>query len=110
MLIFRKAICVGATTRVPPQPGVVLEPGMCARSLYGNREISHLSVGVQAVRIGKAEEAVADDERVGEVGPLDSSDEVGEQSWETGGGVDGAKRGGQGNHEPAKHAPNSVSR
>jgi len=82
---------------------------MCVRSLYGNREIFRLAAGVYAVRIGKAEEAVADDVRVEEVGPPDSSYEVGEQRWETSYGADGAKRGGQGNHEPAKHAPNSVS-
>ena len=34
-----------------------------------------------------------------------SSNETGEQCWETGGGVGGAKGGDQGECEPAKHAP-----
>jgi hypothetical protein len=37
------------------RPGAVLDPGMCARSLYGNREISGLtSCGTGLARIGKA--------------------------------------------------------
>jgi hypothetical protein len=52
------------------------------------------------VRVGKAEEAVADDERTSEVGPLHSSGELCEQSWATGGGSGGAKGGGQGERGP----------
>ena len=34
----------GALMRVPARPGVVRDPGMCRRSLRGNREISPLAV------------------------------------------------------------------
>ena len=47
----------GATTRAPRRPGVVLDTGMCARSLLGNREISWLasaSMRAALVRVGKA--------------------------------------------------------
>ena len=36
------------------RPGVVVEPGMCARSLHGNREISGLTSYYRLARIGKA--------------------------------------------------------
>ncbi len=39
-LSSRKARRTGASTRVPAWPGVVGDPGMYGRSLYGNREIS----------------------------------------------------------------------
>ena len=43
-----------ASARVSSQPGVVEDPGMCGRSLRGNREISGLaSGGIPRVRIGK---------------------------------------------------------
>ena len=35
----RKATLTGATAQVPVRPGVVEDPGMCGRSLRGNREI-----------------------------------------------------------------------
>jgi len=35
------------------RPGVVVDPGMYGRSLYGNWEISGLAAGLTAVRIGK---------------------------------------------------------
>ena len=34
----------GRVTRVPDRPGVVRDPGMCGRSLCGNREISLVAV------------------------------------------------------------------
>ena len=42
-------------SRVPGRPGVVGDPGMCRRSLYGNWEISRLAKRACAslVRIGK---------------------------------------------------------
>ena len=50
----RKAKWTGASSRAPAQPGVVGDPGMCGRSLRGNREISDLANGgVPLVRIGK---------------------------------------------------------
>jgi hypothetical protein len=52
---WRKATRMGALTRALVRPGVVVEPGMCARSLHGNREISGLtSRSVGLARIGKA--------------------------------------------------------
>jgi hypothetical protein len=51
----RKATRLGASSRAPRRPGVVGDPGMCARSLHGNREISGLtSCGTGLARIGKA--------------------------------------------------------
>src|SRR6516225_5128048 len=47
----------GAITRAPRRPGVVLDTGMCARSLLGNREISWLvsaSMRAALARVGKA--------------------------------------------------------
>ncbi len=41
----RKAIRMGAPARAPGRPGVVGEPGMHARSLNGNREVSGSAVG-----------------------------------------------------------------
>ena len=53
--IRRKAIRLGASSRGPGRPGVVRDPGMCRRSLHGNREISRSTVRQQpSVRIGKA--------------------------------------------------------
>ena len=50
-----KATCPDATALVPGRPGVVRDPGMCRRSLRGNREVSRLTVRRRpAVRIGKA--------------------------------------------------------
>ena len=50
-----KAACSGASTRVLGRPGVVRDPGMCRRSLRGNREVSRLTVWQEPpVRIGKA--------------------------------------------------------
>jgi len=43
----------GCVMRVPAWPGVVRDPGMCGRSLRGNREISSVAVAL-TVRIGKA--------------------------------------------------------
>jgi hypothetical protein len=40
LLIERKAARRNALLRVFGHPGVVVDPGMCVSSLYGNREIS----------------------------------------------------------------------
>ena len=52
----RKATWSGALARASDRSGVVEDPGMFARSLYGNREISSPTIGPQGrlVRIGKA--------------------------------------------------------
>jgi hypothetical protein len=41
----RKATRTSASSQAPVRPGVVVDPGMHARSLHGNREISSLTVG-----------------------------------------------------------------
>ena len=52
---WRKATHSGASSRAPGRPGVVRDPGMCRRSLRGNREISRSTVRQPPpVRIGKA--------------------------------------------------------
>jgi hypothetical protein len=38
-LTLRKAVCLSVITLALKRTGVVVDPGMCARSLYGNREI-----------------------------------------------------------------------
>lgn len=48
-----KATRTGALWRASGRPGVVEDPGMCARSLYGNREILGLAGRLMPVRIGK---------------------------------------------------------
>jgi hypothetical protein len=52
----RKASRSGALARVPERPGVVGDPGMCGRSLCGNREVSRSAGRPRAasVRAGKA--------------------------------------------------------
>ncbi|MCX6178594.1 MAG: hypothetical protein NT163_04360 [Chlorobiales bacterium] len=83
---------------------------MSVHSLFGNREISCLTVGGNICRwpASGRRGAEADDVRAGEVRLFHSSYEVGEQTCESGGGVDGAKGGGQGDHGMAAHAPDSV--
>ena len=53
--ILWKATRSGAPSRAFGRPGVVRDPGMCRRSLRGNREISRSTAWQQPpVRIGKA--------------------------------------------------------
>jgi hypothetical protein len=49
-----KAARTGALMRASGRPGVVEDPGMRGRSLYGNREILGLAGGAVPVRAGKA--------------------------------------------------------
>jgi hypothetical protein len=50
-----KATCPVATAQASGRPGVVRDPGMCRRSLRGNRELSRSTVRQSPpVRIGKA--------------------------------------------------------
>jgi hypothetical protein len=44
----------GRAMRALGRPGVVEDPGMCARSLHGNREILGLAGKALPARIGKA--------------------------------------------------------
>jgi len=50
----------------------------------------------------------ADEARAGEVIPLRSSNEAGEQTWATGCGTGGAKAEDRGEHERATYAPDSA--
>src|SRR5256714_3325946 len=102
----RKATRFGRTIARSERPGVVEEPGMCRRSLDGNREIPRLaSRGAPLWSASGRRGAVADDARTWEVRLRHSSWEADEQSRATGRGAGGAKGGGQGECEPAKHAP-----
>src|SRR5207302_8450338 len=102
----RKATRFGRTIARSERPGVVEEPGMCRSSLDGNREIPRLaSCGALLWPASGRRGAVADDERTWEVRLRNSSWEADEQSRATGCGVGGAKCGGRGECEPAKHAP-----
>src|SRR5215467_9259480 len=102
----RKATRFGRTIARSERPGVVEEPGMCRSSLDGNREIPSLaSCGALLWPASGRRGAVADDERTWEVRLRNSSWEADEQSRATGCGVGGAKCGGRGECEPAKHAP-----
>ena len=87
------------------RPGVVRDPGMCGRSLRGNREISRPASGMSAWSASGRRGAEAGDARAREVRPRHSSEEAGEQGRATGGGAGGAKGGDQGERGPAKHAP-----
>ena len=49
-----KATRRGALLRASRRPDVVVDPGMCGRSLHGNREILGLTGEALPVRIGKA--------------------------------------------------------
>src|SRR5450759_3941540 len=104
------ARCPIALTQALGQPGVVEEPGMCGRSLLGNREISWLASAtcVQHWSVSGRRGAVADDVRSGEVCRRHSSCEAEEQSRATGCGGGGAKGGGRGECESAKHGPGTV--
>ena len=49
-----KAIRTGAPSQAPERPGVVRDPGMCRRSLRGNREVSRPTAWQKpSVRIGE---------------------------------------------------------
>src|ERR1019366_1165470 len=100
---------MGAIVRAPRRPGVVLDTGMCGRSLRGNRETPRLTTGhLPDWSASGRRGAVADDERTRGVRLRHSSWEADEQSRATGCGVGGAKGGGRGECESAKHGPGTV--
>src|ERR1700756_4285858 len=79
---------------------------MCRSSLDGNREIPPPASGdISPWSASGRRGAVADDARGWEVRLRHSSWKADEQSRATGCGAGGAKGGGQGECEPAKHAP-----
>src|SRR6202049_3262312 len=93
----------GASAR---RPGVVLDTGMCGRSLLGNRETPRLTTGhLPDWSASGRRGAVADDERARGVRLRHSSWEADEQGGAIRCGAGGAKGGGQGKCGPAKHAP-----
>src|ERR1700681_3405310 len=87
--------------RIVPSRGV-RDPGMYGSLSRGSREISTSAQErrAQCRGIGKAY-AEADDERNGEVRPVNSTVEAGEQSGETRGGAGGGKCWGRGECDPA---------
>src|SRR3981081_2483413 len=89
--VLQKATRRASIARDARRPRVVVEPGMRRILLFGNRELSTLSVGVIARTASGRPEAIADDERPGEVGPAHSSWEAGERSGASREGVSGAK-------------------
>src|ERR1700745_1237005 len=89
------------------QPRVVADPGMRRSLLLGTGRSPSLSPPVVAGTASGRPEAVADDEREGEVGPARSSREKSEQSGFGSGGALGAKGRGQGEGGPAKHGPDA---
>src|SRR5260221_848652 len=82
---------------------------MYGSSLYGNREISSSITRTTGWSASGRRGAEADDARAGEVRPLYSSGEAGEQARGIGRGVGGAKGGGRGEHEQGSHAPDTAS-
>jgi hypothetical protein len=81
------------------------DPGMCGRSLCGNREISSVAVDGTRRSASGRRGAEADDGRRREVRLRHSSDEADEQRRATGCGAGGAKGGDRGECGPATHAP-----
>src|ERR1700682_4720894 len=97
---------MGAIVRAPRRPGVVLDTGMCGRSLLGNRETPRLTTGhLPDWSASGRRGAVADDERTRGVRLRHSSWEADEQGGAIRCGAGGAKGGGPGKCGPAKHAP-----
>src|SRR6476619_3838386 len=97
---------MGAISRAPRRPGVVLDTGMCGRSLLGNRETPRLTTGhLPDWSASGRRGAVADDERTWGVRLRHSSWEADEQGGAIRCGAGGAKGGGQGKCGPAKHGP-----
>src|SRR6202051_432364 len=97
---------MGAIVRAPRRPGVVLDTGMCGRSLLGDRETPRLPTGhLPDWSASGRRGAVADDERTRGVRLRHSSWEADEQGGAIRCGAGGAKGGGQGKCGPAKHAP-----
>src|ERR1700704_4703609 len=97
---------MGAISRAPRRPGVVVDTGMCGRSLRGNRETPRPTTGALPVWSASGRRgAVADDARTWGVRLRHSSWEADEQGGAIRCGAGGAKGGGRGECEPAKHGP-----
>src|SRR5215472_15820811 len=97
---------MGAISRAPRRPGVVVDTGMCRRSLRGNRETPRLTTDhVPEWSASGRRGAVADDERTRGVRLRHISWEADEQGGAIRCGAGGAKGGGQGAYGSAKHVP-----
>src|SRR5258706_14160069 len=97
---------MGAIVRAPRRPGVVLDTGMCGRSLLGNRETPRLTTGhLQDWSASGRRGAVADDERTWGVRLRHSSWKADDKGEATRSEPAGARAEGQGKCGPAKHAP-----
>src|SRR5260370_27096315 len=82
---------------------------MWVHYLHGNREISCLAASAVLERSASGRRGVeADEARAGEVRPLHSSTEAGEQTWATGRGAGGAKGEDRGEHGRAIHVPDTA--
>src|SRR5450830_1452798 len=82
---------------------------MCGRSLRGNRETPRPTTGTLPIWSASGRRgAVADDARTWGVRLRHSSCEADEQGGAIRCGAGGAKGGGRGECEPAKHAPGTV--
>src|SRR5450759_5555052 len=99
---------MGAISRAPRRPGVVEDTGMCGSSLRWNRETPRPSTGTLPIWSASGRRgAVADDARTWGVRLRHSSCEADEQGGAIRCGAGGAKGGGRGECEPAKHGPDS---
>src|ERR1700726_2239858 len=100
---------MGAISRVPRRPGVVLDTGMCGCSLRGNRETPRLTTGHSTDWSASGRRgAVADYERTRGVRLRHSSWEADEQGGAIRCGAGGAKGGGRRECESAKHWPGTA--
>src|SRR5271170_6493112 len=105
--VLQKAIRPVSRSRETGWPCVVVEPGMHRRLLFGNRDISGVSLRSFAGTAPGRPEAEADDERPREVGPAHSSSEACERSGVRRRGASGAKGRDQGECGPANHGPDA---
>src|SRR5208283_565890 len=97
---------MGAILRALRRPGVVEDTGICGSSLRGNRETPRPTTGTLPIWSASGRRgAVADDARTWGVRLRHSSCEADEQGGAIRCGAGGAKGGGRGECEPAKHAP-----
>ena len=102
--------CGPSRTKARGRPGPARSETLaCAQAPCAGTERSPVHPGRLRRRIASGRRgAVAGDERAGEVTLRHSSWEADERSRATGRGAGGAKGGGQGKCEPAKHAPGAA--
>src|SRR5215471_17426555 len=96
---------MGATSRVPRRPGVVATLACADALCAGTGRSRDRPLGNCRRSASGRRGAVADDARSREVRPCHSSWEADEQNGAIRCGAGGAKGGGRGECEPAKHGP-----